>query len=179
MFIYRFLIVSLPAFVLVMGYGLSRLRSTWTLTLALVLLLLLTALDLRSYETTLAKEDWRGVTADLLAQAAPQDGILFDVAPGYHAFEYYAQLDGRSDALANVIYPARDDWNAESPDPSLLHEIAVSHPRIWLIETHLSSPAYQRANLQLHATLAAQYSVQSEQKFRGVDLLLYTNPLRH
>lgn len=177
MFVDRYLIVSLPALVLVMAYAVARLRSPWLIGLVVLILLRMTARDLRVYENKPVKEDWRDATAEILAQATPNDGIIFNLAPGSHAFKYYAQLAGRTDVLAEILYPPHDWDDPARPQPSLFETVAHSRSHIWLVETHLDSSTHLPVARDLRKTLAGQYASVSEHDFRGVTILYYANPV--
>lgn len=74
-FVDRFLIISLPPFILLAAHGISRVRGHW---LALTLLCAiggLTALVLFDYYKT-PGEDWRGVTQYILSSRKPEDAIV-------------------------------------------------------------------------------------------------------
>ncbi len=88
-FFHRFFIVCLPAFVLLVTWGISGLRRTPLLIAGFTLLSLIVVGQ--HYGRT--REDWRGATQDVVAHAQPGDAVFFWYPDGNGPFSYY---QGRS-----------------------------------------------------------------------------------
>ncbi len=169
-FVDRYLIVSLPAFTILLSAALFRLPYKGLVAIALLAIVLSESQAIRSYEGTLVKEDWRGASAFVFSQQKPGDGFVFHLPRGERLFDYYARL-------------RRHSWDADSvllsdDDPSGLPMSALltSHehfPRIWLIQTRPigSVPAPQDAAVRKE--LGRKYHEVFERSLRGVDITLY------
>ena len=138
----RYLIVCLPALLLLAGWGLARLRPPWAAPLLLTILLVATARHLVANSAKMVKDDWRGATGSVLAQTAPGDGLIFELGPCRLPFDYYTVQAGRSDVMAGLIYPDEPTLEANSPpDLALFKYLAGRYPRIWLIEGYIGGGA--------------------------------------
>ena len=172
MFVDRYLIVCLPAFLLLGAAGLAQISNRWMSTAALVLLLVLAARDLRSYESRPVKEDWRAASEFVLRNGSPQDATIFYLSTGHFAFNYYAALEGASAQRGTMLYPV--DWRVVvEPRAADYAQLKEKYPRVWLVETHLISPEREEAAHAVEATLAAEYPVAREEQFAGVDVREY------
>ena len=175
-FIDRFLIVCLPPFLMLAAIGLSRISSRWQLAGALAVLLVLEGQSLWKFETKLTKEDWRGASTYILSHESHFDGLIFYIPPGQFAFDYYVRLEGRANAMGKIVSTLEDD-TGRMPESgvSLELHLAKQFPRIWLIETHLLDRTLVKKSLAIRAILANQYPDVLEQRFRGVDVILYSS----
>src|SRR5438105_3868752 len=80
MFVGRFLILCLPAFVLLVAVGLSQIRPRWLMAAAVVVLVCLSVRPVFDYYQTRfdpPDQDWRAVVQYVLGQVRPGDAILF------------------------------------------------------------------------------------------------------
>ena len=88
----RYLIVSLPAFVLLVAAGIAgiEMRALRTVTAAVVGVLMVIAL-VGYYRGSVKQDaDWRAASAYTLARTQPGDGLWFLPSTGYVPFAYYA-----------------------------------------------------------------------------------------
>ena len=115
--IIRYLIISLPALMLLAAFATTHMRSRWATAAAGVVLLL------GVYNTTLyysyeKKEDWRGFTRYVLAHADVGDSILFYPNFANKPFRYYQRTLGSA---------------TQYPDVTVLLDVPRSsaHGRIW------------------------------------------------
>ena len=112
----RYLIVSLPAFVLLVAAGITGIetRALRTVTAAVVGVLMVLALV--SYYRGSVKQDadWRAASAYTMARTQPGDGLWFLPSTGYVPFAYYAWKRAQppppdtaltADALHGRIHP--------------------------------------------------------------------------
>ena len=88
-FLTRYLIVSVPALVVLGAAGITRLRPRVVGALALAAVLVLSARTLRYWYADYKKEDWRAATHLVLARDRPGDVALFYRPSRRVAFEYY------------------------------------------------------------------------------------------
>ncbi len=155
-FIFYYLIVSLPPLVLLAADGLSRIRSPSTYAGALIIFASLTTLQVVSYYNFGGKEDWRGLTTYILARAQPGDGLIFSTG-SRAAFEYYRE---------------RFHKKASAP-PSILSRFDVprDHPRrLWLVIAHSGASEIFR----VQSALVGVYTLMDDKTFYdGLRVLLY------
>jgi 4-amino-4-deoxy-L-arabinose transferase-like glycosyltransferase len=133
----RYMLPFLPAFVLLLAWGLRCLRQRWARAALLTALSIVMGLSLVTQVAVLEKPDWRGLAHQMVARAEPGDAVLF--VPSWHAgpFAYYA-----GDAMP--LYDQMPAMVAETPDASLQYVRAAlaAHPRLWFVwETgHYTDP---------------------------------------
>jgi hypothetical protein len=111
-FLARYLIVSLPAWILLVSLGICRLRYSAMCLAVLAIIGMLAVGGVSSYyraDFDLVREDWRATSRYILANARPGDAAFFYVAPGRLPFEYYRSLAGAPMSVPEVVYPASAD----------------------------------------------------------------------
>ena len=162
-FYHRFLVVGLPAWVLMCAVGAQEIHSLrWRRAAILgvcgLSLVSAVALYLR------AQEDWRGVTNYLVAQAHPDDRVLYYQGVGYFAAEHYRDWlpSGSTPRPPGLrVDPADGDWQ----------KAIYGVPRVWLVlyRANLDDPAAHT----LDANLRNRYKVQQEIPFQAVTVIEY------
>jgi mannosyltransferase len=167
----RFLIVCLPALLMLAALGISRIPYK-LITFACVLTLVTWQIRcIRTYELKLAKEDWRGATAYLIGNRTPVDGLIFYKPFCQMNFDYYARLQNRAGALVAVPPFETGAWRANAEWLTASGSQASHRPaRVWLVESHQGS---SRDIGAIERDLSALYTNVSEQDFRGIRILLY------
>ncbi len=150
-FFHRFLIICLPAFVLLVARGLLLLPRRTALVSIFTGLSLVAVFQ--SYSRT--REDWRAVTAYIVTNAEPGDAILFhqpycDIAVAYYEARFH---------------------NGVRPVPVSTVDIAElrGYRRLWVVFYPVSTATNAWAELELagaHATLR-------HAAFRGADVMLF------
>ena len=177
-FVDRFLIVCLPALVLLAAIGVSQIRQRWILAGSLVVLLLLSVRKIPWYGAQLEKEDWRGTTSYVVSHASPKDGIVFYTSYGRLGFDYYARRLRPRSQTCKVAFPDRLDFNAATkvdPDDSLLASLPQQYEQIWLfVRFNELDPQLQRRDRSIEAILASEYPNAIEKRFRGMRVLQYS-----
>ncbi len=166
-FVFRYLILCLPPFVLLAAVGLSKISQRWLLGATLAIILILSGQRLFVWYTIYQKENWREATAFVLSEAQPGDAVYFYAFYVRKPFEYY--LD-RSDVPTEFL-------NLIEPDPGLelLEGLPDEHTRLWLVLSHdqirhLEKDVQSRL---IQNSLAGPYTVVQEQAFKGIRVLLY------
>ena len=162
-FHHRFLIVCLPAWVLMTAAGATEIRSRRWRTAAIVGVCLLSlASVIISY--TRVKEDWRGVARYLIAQAHPEDRVLYYQADGYFAAENYRgwlQRGGAPHPQGVIADMANQDWERQ-----------IDHaPRVWLV-LYRAQPR-DPASQTIDAGLRNRYIPEPPLTFRAVTVTEY------
>jgi uncharacterized membrane protein len=162
-FYHRFLIVSLPAWVLATAVGADGIRSrAWRVAAIAGLCVLSLACVITSFSRV--QEDWRGVTRYLIAQAGPQDRVLYYQPEGSYAVEHYPDWrpGGNVPRPQGVVVNAgNDEWE---------RQIAGAE-RVWLVLYRAKSddPVAQAVD----AHLRNGYTVAQEVPFRAVTVVEY------
>jgi 4-amino-4-deoxy-L-arabinose transferase-like glycosyltransferase len=162
-FYHRFLIISLPAWVLTTALGAEEIRSRgwrWACIACVCGLSLVSAIA--SYPRV--QEDWRGVTGYLMEQARPEDRVLYYQGVGYFAAEHYRDWLPGGSALRpqGVRVEAVDsDWQKEIDGAT----------RVWLVLYRAKrDDAGSRA---IDASLRNRYQVVQEVPFQAVTVVEY------
>jgi mannosyltransferase len=157
-FFFRYLIVCLPAFVLIIAQGIaswqpSLLRTT-TLVIALCLSLVTVVL---AYKT---EEDWAGSMHYLLTRVQPGEPVF--AGTGIGPLQYYSKRwYGTSKHFGLPDYTL-----AESDPTSLAH----TQPRIWVVVFPNFHP--EPRTVALLQALAPAYQVKEEKKFKAITVEL-------
>ncbi len=191
MFVNRFLIVSLPAVVLLAASGIARLptiallgashtmtlRRPWIQWAVVALMLLLSARCVHWWYAMGWKEDWRNVTFWVQSRAQPGDAVGFYWYAGRDTFEYYLGRTGADEPgmvlLDLAIESDRKDEPLYQLDTRLLEDLPMLHKRIWLVlRTGLDDPKIAPI---LHA-VKADYNCIREKDFGGIHVMLFQKP---
>jgi len=174
----RYLLPSLPAFVVLAGLGIDTLlsfRSKWLAVLALLPLLLIPAVDLVItsqiyFDPPAARPDVRAVAAYIEANEQPGDAILLVGGHQAPVFEYYYR--GPSDVIPlppDLLPAAQAPLDARAL--SQLADIAELHPRVWLVlwQQNIADPtSLVLSELRLRAS-----RLEVGQTFHEMSLLLF------
>ncbi len=162
-FYHRFLIIGLPAWLLMCAVGVEEIRNrSWrrAAIAAVCGLSLVSAVTLYLR----GQEDWRGVTSYLIAQAHPEDRVVYYRDVGYFAVEHYRDwLQGGSVPRPQGIRvdPAGRDWEKK----------INGAPRVWLVlyRANLDDPVARA----IEAKLRSRYNVQQQVPFYAVTVVEY------
>jgi len=150
----RFLLICLPALMLLAARGADLLRpSRWSLAILSLLVVLLVALLPGYYKHR--KEDWRAVTGYVLSAAQPGDAVLVWYP---EPFQYYA----RGSQVSIQEFDSRSERiHAGLP----LEAFAAKYPRAWVVNYDWwADDANFRAD---NAALARSYRIRQERTFPG------------
>jgi mannosyltransferase len=176
----RYLLVSLPAFVLLAAAGLERLPAGWNgRGPALAGLVVLAVSGIVLYHTAFHKEDWRGATRYLIEEGRPGDGLLFYPPYVRRPFDYYvarlpAPASGKPQReSAAIVYPV--DYSGVLPDSALVAGLAEGRVRVWLVLSHVSFRGQDRALVQwLDERLTREFASPDTTRFQDIRVLLYS-----
>ncbi len=163
LFFYRYLIISLPAFILLVGRGLALLRRRWLAPLAPVLLGLSLAAVAISYRPA---EDWKSACTYLLTHARDNDVVLYS-GRGSEPLDYYRWRlfgDGRGPRLRSTGYPSAGARGKL---------YAYYFPRVWYV--HFPSFVTDAKIQEVQSHLAEAFPERHESKFKAVTITLYEN----
>jgi mannosyltransferase len=163
-FYHRFLIIGLPAWILMTAAGAEEIRGR---ALRAVAIVGVCGLSLVSVITSYSRvqEDWRGVTGYLIAQASPEDRVLYYQPEGYFAVENYRNwLPGGSGGprpQGVTVNPANSEWTQQ----------INGAPRVWLVLYR--GPVDDPLTREIQATLNKRYKAAQEIPFRAVTVVEY------
>jgi mannosyltransferase len=137
----RYLIVCLPAFLLLVADGLTHLKSRAVFTAAFMAVVGLSIVGVSSYfrsRTDLNHSDnWRDASRHILSEAQPGDVVLFPYSAEEIAFREYQNRFARRGQFL-VLVPKETDLELLSTagqwmPPQLADSTASLHSRVWLI----------------------------------------------
>jgi hypothetical protein len=97
MFTARYLIIVLPAYLLLLAVGLTVIgqRATWLAGILMSAVLVISAWGL-SRQMAPIKSDFRGATKYIMQRMAVDDLVLFQIPYGRHSFEFYMRHQSTS-----------------------------------------------------------------------------------
>jgi len=182
-FLARYLIVCLPASVLLAAAGISRLRNAVQagLLLAIVALSVSGVYAYYQRDFDVGRDDWRGATQYVLAHTEPGDGIFFYTAPGRMPFEYYRALLGHSARDPEVLYPRSGERITYRdflvrPLAEVLQNPPPDRRRVWLfLNEHRPSGHFDLGSEVLCAWYGRRYRLVEKRSMDEMDILLYSN----
>ncbi|MDR7519554.1 MAG: glycosyltransferase family 39 protein [Armatimonadota bacterium] len=185
-FISRYLIVVLPALVLLAAVGVDALPSRQLVAAAVVVFAVASGQSAVTYYREPPLENWRDAARHVLSQAQDQDAVIVYIAEARPAFEYYRdRLRGIGGGPA-VVFPSPEfgiglapTWTERKPDAILLEEVARRYRRVWLVLSHdgVEGLGRQEASRAIQAVLASRYPSKSETWYEDVRVVLFSkNP---
>ena len=178
-FTLRYLIVSLPAFVLVVALGVTRLPTRWAGAAAVVVLIVLSSQGLQRWYTKYRTEDWRHATEFVVSHARQGDGVGFFAYFVDSPFNYYLQrldaVDGPPTEVQIELPPYAAIGRGPGPNLKLLKALPSHYGRFWLVLSHESNPQLSRTNQigEIQKTLRSEYRQTLMRKFKGITVVLY------
>jgi 4-amino-4-deoxy-L-arabinose transferase-like glycosyltransferase len=150
----KYLIVSLPAWLLGAAAALDRLSFSKLRAAALSALLLLSAYRLQVWYVSYEKERWSEVVALIATKQRPGDAIVLDLL-GSEAFHYYVERLGLQQRLPAPLFAA--GWGFPVPlargldSAPIDGKLPAAAARIWRVRNR--SDASQAAQLDAHHLL--------------------------
>src|SRR5262249_2603873 len=176
----RFLIIALPALVLLAAAGLELVKPRWLEVLVLLLLLALSSQGLVGLQREIADlkwENWRAATKYVLDNSESGDGVVFNPSYIRIPFEEYVQMLRLQAKAPQPIFPSApwgelDQSNLYKKSPQRRGD----YSRLWLI----LSPNYREglpASPEIASfspqNLTKRYCLRDQQSFRAVEVTLY------
>lgn len=185
LFVPRYFIFCLPALLLLVACGITRLRSALLLVPALLFVLILSfrgTAGCYKQDLDIQRDDWRAAAHYLLNHAQPGDALLFHVPMGRMPYEFYRSTQGNPSGVAVVLYPSHGDRLTfldfvEKPNDAELERLLPQHPRAWLVLTYAETPSGlpDARTIELTKLLRNTYSVVEQHNFTGIEILLYSH----
>ena len=142
----RYLIVSLPAFVVLVAVGATRARRSWVpVAVTAVLVASSTLYLVVDYYPSKQRwdVDWRAASSYLAESSAPGDAVIVQPTYGRNLLAYYARQDGHPDIDDVLLAP--DDgldtrMKSRNVGPDVLAErLAASDGPVWLVRHEWSA----------------------------------------
>jgi mannosyltransferase len=178
LFLDRYLIVVLPALVLTVGFGISRLPTPGVRAIALVAVLTLAGQGLIGWYRDYQKEDWRDAAAYVLHESEPGDAVIFYRPRNRNPFAYYVGRFAIGAGNLTPIYPSVgwEDYISLPQAQAQLTNALKAVPwygRIWLVLRPLPLEADSPEVRQLFGALNADHREISRRSFVGIQVRLY------
>ncbi len=162
-FYHRFLVICLPAWIMMTAVGAQQIRRHFLRTSAIgVVCVLSLASTVIGYVRV--TEDWRGAVGYLISQARPGDRALYYQSLGNFAVEnYWGWLAGdRAPYPAGVgVNPSNSEWEKQLDRA----------PRVWLV-LYRAKPDDPESRV-IEQELVRNYDARVEKVFRGVAVIGY------
>lgn len=162
-FHHRFLVICLPAWILMTAVGVERIRNAGWRTAAIAGVALLSLVSSAIFYTRV-REDWRGVARHLVAAAGREDIALYHEAVAQFAVESYRSwLDGRANGQLPAI--TIDTLRNEESQKERA-------PRAWLV-LYRARPEDQAVQEITAALLNQHFAIAGTARFRSVTVVEY------
>jgi mannosyltransferase len=188
----KYLIVCIPALVILAAVGISLLPKRFFLPISLIVLVGLSGFQLRHWYIDYEKEDWRGTADYVLANSEKGDAIIFFMPLCSTAFNYYQNQTIMPDKFP-VAVPYFDPGKYPNIDPILnlplddtegrilaeadeaLPARLAGYDKIWLVLSHdaILGRDIQRDILQ--NLLEKKYGTPESQAFKSIRVLVYNS----
>ena len=162
-FYHRFLVICLPAWVMMTAVGVLQIRRGAVRVASIVAVAILCLVNTVQLYSRVV-EDWHGAVSYLIAEARPQDRVLYYQSLGAFAAEnYWNWLPGGGAA------PRPKEVDVQ---PGANWEVQLDHaPRVWLV---LYRAGADDAETQaVEQELSKAYSAGEQKVFRGVTVIEY------
>jgi mannosyltransferase len=163
-FLPKYTIAALPAFVILAARGLLSLRFHQLRMIVFLLLVCFSVVVLRNYFGSLKKDLWREAVASLSSLAKPNDLVLFNDQSGQIPFEYYYK---RGD-LVEKPFPDYDSTLDADNITERLKTATQGHDRVWLVLSHPNS-----LTPLIPQQLARWYDRATHITYPGVEMYLF------
>jgi mannosyltransferase len=180
----RYFVIVVPALVLLLALGLTRMPSRVRFT-ALVLILALSIASIVRWYSQGEYQEWRSASSFVVADAMEGDGVVFIAPYGRISFEYYLERFPAARASLQPLFPA-GDWGRPTIDlvrylPLDAEAVAPGlddHPRVWLLlsdeEVDTASASDQDALIRM---LEQRFERRVETRFNGVTVVRFDRPM--
>jgi hypothetical protein len=141
LFVFRYLIPSLPALMLVIAAGIVRVKPFALSAAFCVVISVLSVLGTASYyrrDIDIVRGDWQDLFAYVYDHAQPGDGIVFYTPATQTVFDFYGTQRKPVPAWPQVLNPQDADPEKFEPVPGMppLTELENSRPagdRVWIV----------------------------------------------
>jgi hypothetical protein len=178
-FLARYMIICLPALVLMVAMGLTSFRQRWLALPVLALLCWLAVGGVRAYyarDFDLSREDFRSASEYVVSQLRPRDAILFYNGMGRFPFGYYVD-HSKAGFRPEILFPGSDtpSWRNFSGKvtPAVLDQVQ-SRGRVWLVlSENLEVGKEDAVTGRIRAAAASTHYLAQIRQFDYVRVYLY------
>lgn len=190
LFFPRFLLFCLPALLLGVAAGITRLRPA---PLALALFVVISTFTLvgtaaayrKRLDETSGVGDWPAATSYIFERARPGDGIFFLLSLGRVTFEYYRSQRTPIPVWPQALYGSNElQWKdfVFHPLGDVLANTRPAPKRVWVvfIQDDPSGERPSRASFMTRAVFAKDRQEIAAKKFPGITVMLFSrDPEEH
>ena len=179
----RYLIVSLPALILLAAAGIHQVyrilpaRVPLFSTALVVLVIAFSTRGVYGYYSEFEKEDWRGVANFLASEARPGDAIIFYQPQVDKHFDfYYDRSPNNPPQLKSLVRAARHSDPMYSGDPSTVSQLLpAQNERVWLIISRVgaNSTLHEPVVNGLLTALRSRYPFEENRHYPRVSVTLF------
>lgn len=171
-FVARYLIVCLPALVLLAAAGLVRLPRRWMQAAGVFLIAGLSVRPVVWHYEQGFTQDWRGIVRYVMADAREDDALVIFTEYLRYPFDYYRLRVAPRKAAPETVHPPVDDMSGIRL--AILDGLPSRYERVWLVSGHLNTPKDVATASEIHRILAAAYGPPREDSFTGrIKVTLY------
>jgi hypothetical protein len=163
-FLPKYTLPALPAFIILAARGLATLRFHQLRMLMVSLIICFSLITLRGYHGTIKKDQWRDAVAHLEQRAEASDLILLNPPSSISAFNYYSK---RADLIKIPFPDYKWDFKAETV-AQYLKPVVEGRERVWLI---LSQQNY--LSPLIAKQLGEWYDTKAHGIFSGLETFLF------
>jgi hypothetical protein len=178
LFVIRYLSPCLPALILIVAVGITRLRRAvpaWTLCAAISAGSILGTASYYRHDFDLERGDWRAATTFVLDHAQPGDSAVFYISAGRMPFEFY-----RSERHPTPVWPevgqSVNGFTLNFPGTELRPtDSSPTQQRIWLVLEYATDPEIQPApeSVTFRTYYDERRRLISTQTFSDISVLLF------
>jgi 4-amino-4-deoxy-L-arabinose transferase-like glycosyltransferase len=181
-FLPRYVMISLPGFILAAAAGLSSVKYRWTALPALALIVWFALGGVRSYyekDFDLLRQDYPGVTEYVLQHATSGDAILFQPSYNRCGYQYYADHSKGANVQPMIVSPGHGDrmiWRdfMGTISQKTLDSINLDKGRVWVVVSSNSGPQGEdTVSQRIKTTLGQRHRLAESRSYDGINLYLY------
>lgn len=182
-FLARYMILCLPALVLLVAVGVNSFRQRWMAVPVIGLIAWFALGGIHSYylrDFDLDREDFKDVTAYILDRAEPGDAVLFYKGQGRFPYSYYAaHLPAKAKPM--IVSPGHGDtpqWRdfMGKASPELLHSLSRDYRRVWLVLSQNMDPnGEDQGSRDIKAAVGENLRLADERDFPLIRVYLYVH----
>ncbi|HPP74181.1 MAG TPA: glycosyltransferase family 39 protein [Armatimonadota bacterium] len=171
----RYMLFISPAFLLLVGAALSKIKSKLVLVSLCAVLLIPSAVKLFQYYTEIDRPQWRLAVQYIMDRERPQDKIAVYRHSNSIVFDHYYKGRLHWDEVLPTQFLANEEdefeeWN-EQTARKLLDTISKTGSRHWLVLARIPRGSGE----YIDAVLQSDYRVLEHKKFNEVSIYLFEN----
>ena len=174
----RYLMISLPAWVMLAASGIASLRPRFVTPLILAAIIWLGIEGIRSYyviDFDIGRNDVRSATSYILSHSEPSDGIVFYTVSTRFPYDYYA-AHSEAENKPDIIWPGSNSkvgWRdfMGVPAASRVPQFTQGHNRMWIVTTPM--PPNDPKFAAFETAMTQNYKLKDSEDFPFVHVMLF------